>query len=561
MAPSAGIRSRRRSAGQLHALAALQREIQATDPNGRRKYLRDFAASYRSYETILSESELRGRIRSSDVLLVGDYHSLRRSQEFTANLIHESGAAGQPVVLGVEFIYARDQHILDEWLAGEIDNDELRERIRFDLEWSYEWEPFLGVLEAARRSGVAAYGLDCPPRDDLRKIAARDRHAAAKLAEIRERHPGAPVVALFGESHLAPGHLPEQVRLRLPDARLLTVLQNVDALFWKAAGEQVDRVEAVQVTEGVVCAFNATPLEKYESYRQCIERWRQERRTGPDLEPTIYNLVDAMARFLHIDTYASQNGTQPRYLVDQMPEVCSVAAEDQLRRQLARKRATELEQREVLTRLKTHGCCYLPRVNTVFVREFQMVGGAEEAVRFVHAACSGWAGSVTESAAPSDDALAEYVFYQRTLEEALAYFGSRVLSPERPPVREADLYALYTQPCESVEQRFDGYREFMETIDFLVLHKDWETNFRRYFQMPQLLRDGIRYRDERFVFVTEKLGHMLGSELYDAYVAGRLSKRYIRALFFRKLAAADSARKMYFDVVRRSRVPRQRVLA
>ncbi len=562
MAPSAGIRSRRRSAGQLHALAALQREIHATDPNGRRKYIRDFAQAYRSYQKVLSGEELRQELRASDLLLIGDYHALPRSQEFAAQTIEEAARSGRPVVLGIEFIFTRDQHILDEWLAGEIESEELRQRIRYDEEWSYAWEPFLGVLEAAKRSGAAVYGLDCPPRDDLRKIAARDRHAAAKLAEIRDSHPQAMIVVLFGESHLAPNHLPEQVRWRIPRARVLTVLQNVDELYWKAAGEQADRIEAALVSDHVVCVFNATPLEKYESYRQCLERWRQERRAALDLEPTMYNLVEALARFLHIDSYASHNATQPRYLVDQMPEVYNVPAEEQLRRLLSRKRASDLEHREVNARLDAHGCSYLPRINTVVVREFQMVGGAEEAARFLHAACSGWTQQLTDTAAPDDEhAQAEQIFYRRALEEALAGFGCRVLNPGRPPARESELYAYYAQTPEAVDLSRYSYLEFMQMIDFLVLHKDWEANHRYYFQMPELLREGIGYRDERFVFVTTRLGQILGSELYDAYVAGRLSKRWIRSLYFRRLAAPGSARKMYFDIVRRVRVPRKRIIA
>lgn len=544
----------------MHALAALQREIHASDRNGRRKYIRDYAQAYRSYQKVLSGEELRQEMAASDLLLIGDYHALPRSQEFAAQVVEEAAKAGRPVVLGVEFIFTRDQHILDEWLSGEIESEELRQRIRYDQEWSYEWEPFLRVLEAAKRSGAAAYGLDCPPRDDLRKIAARDRHAAAKLAEIREAHPRALIVVLFGESHLAPNHLPEQVRWRLPHARVLTVLQNVDQLYWKAAGEQADRVEAARVSEDVVCAFNATPLEKYESYRQCLERWRQERRAVLDLEPTIYNLVDALARFLHIDTYASHNGTQPRYLVDQMPEVYNVPSEEQLRRLLTRKRASELEQREVNARLEAHGCSYLPRINAVVVREFQMVGGAEEAARFLHTACSGGY-LLTDTAAPDERAQAEQDFYRRALEEALGGFGCRVLNPGRPPARESDLYAFYAQTPEAVDLSRYSYLEFMQMIDFLVLHKDWEANYRYYFQMPELLREGIAYRDDRFVFVTCRLGQMLGSELYDAYVAGRLSKRWIRSLFFRKLAAPGSAKKMYFDIVRRIRLPRKRIIA
>jgi len=103
------------------------------------------------------------------------------------------------------------------------------------------------------------------PREDLRKIGARDRHAAGKIAELRHRHAHALILVLFGESHLAPQHLPALLQQKLPAEPLLTVLQNVDALYWRAAGEAHDHVEAVQVRkdarDNVLCVFNATPLE------------------------------------------------------------------------------------------------------------------------------------------------------------------------------------------------------------------------------------------------------------------------------------------------------------
>ena len=238
----------------------------------------------------------------------------------------------------METVFARDQHILDEWVRGEIDDEELRERIRFDLDWGYPWEPFRELLVAAREHTVAIYGLDCMPRDDLRKIGIRDRHAAQKIAEIAHRHPKAIVAVLFGESHLAPNHIPELLRVALPDAGVLTLLQNIDHLYWRAAGERREHVEAVRVERDVLCVFNATPLEKYESYRQCIERWREEH-AAPDLAPTFHNLVDALARFLNIDKYSATNGTRPRYLVDRLPEVYSRPSSATMRKLLARKGA------------------------------------------------------------------------------------------------------------------------------------------------------------------------------------------------------------------------------
>src|SRR6202011_1787605 len=228
MASIANLRSRR-SAAQLHALVGVEREIRAQDSHHRRKYLREFNQAFRSYDSLLDSAELQSALHSADVVLIGDYHALPAAQRHAASLIEQRALAGdRPVVLGVETIYARDQHILDEWWRREIDENELRQRIRFDLDWGYDWTPFYNLLVTARDHGEAVYGLDCMPREDLRKIGARDRHAAAKIGEARLRHPEAVIVVLFGESHLPPHHMPALLRQRLPDQRVLTILQNVD---------------------------------------------------------------------------------------------------------------------------------------------------------------------------------------------------------------------------------------------------------------------------------------------------------------------------------------------
>ena len=104
------------------------------------------------------------------------------------------------------------------------------------------------------------------------------------------------------------------------------------------------------------------------------------------------------------------------------------------------------------------------------------------------------------------------------VEHALGYFGSRLLYPARPAVRDLDLGILSAQPaCEE------------QTL----------------------------FTSAKFALATEKLGYMLGSELYDAYLAGRLSKRYIRSLFFRKLNGS-AARITYLQTVRKARAPRRK---
>lgn len=549
----------RRSAAQLHALEAVVRQIRACDPNGRRKYLREFNEAFSSYEAVLRREELAALLRSAGTLLVGDYHALSASQRFAATLMSQLRFSGRPLVLALEMVFAHDQHILDEWSAGEITEGELRERIRFDVEWGYAWEPYAELLRAARAAGARICGLDCMPRGDLRRIGARDRHAATKLAELRTSHPEAQVVVLFGESHLAPNHLPLEVRTLLPqEERVLTVLQNIDALYWRACGEVRGGVEAVRVKDDVICVFNATPLEKYESYRFCIERWTRAPAERPNFTATIYNVVGALARALNIDPYSPHNGTQPKFLVDQLPEICVRPTIEALHRIMERKRVPAIDIAQAEESLSAGGMAYVAVANTVFMTHWELGGAAEPVAHFVHCACRGMLTRCSSAHAPR--VVAEDRFYARVLEVALADCGARVLYPARPPKRESDLYGLYAEPRERIEElSILSYCDYMRMVDFLVFHRDYERNVRRYFEVPALITEGRNYSGERFEFVTRLLGEMLGTELYEQYVGGRINKRFIRSLLFRKLEKPGVARVAYFAAVRRLRRGKRRV--
>jgi hypothetical protein len=542
-----GILRSRRSLAQLHALASVEREIRANDPVGGRKYLRDFRDAYRSYEQVLTARQVRSAIAGASMVLIGDYHALPNSQRYVASLIQSPELADRKVVLGVETVFSRDQHILDEWIRGEIDESELRQRIRFDLDWGYDWQPFYELLTAARERGQAVCGLDCLPREDLRKIGARDRHAADKLAEIRGSHPDSLILVLFGESHLAPQHMPRLVRETLPGERVVTMLQNVDALFWRAAGEACDQVEAVGLGDDVFCVFNATPLEKYENYRLWLDRWGRDGSGGPDLGPTVYNLIDGLVRLLEINRYSPHNTTQPRLLVDLMPEVYSRSSDTLLRRLLSRKGFSAELRRSVLRRLKARGSTYLPQLNAMYIRRFQMLTATEDAARFLHHACRGLPNRINgrmPHLLPPEDG-----FYAAVLENAIGNFGSRVLYPVRPAFRDADLYELYELTHEDLEQETElPYSDAIEAIDFLALHREHDRTERKLQTVPAWQRRAFEFRGRKYEFIQEKLGALAGNALYDAYLDGRVRAAVLRKLFLAHIEEPGTARETYFHL-------------
>lgn len=523
MASTANLRLRR-SAAQLTALAGVEREIRAQDSHNRRKYLKEFNQSFRNYRSVLDREQLQQTVRSADIILVGDYHALPASQRCAASLLEQRALAGdRPVVLGLETIFARDQHIVDEWWRREIEEGEFRQRIRFDLDWGYDWEPFYDLLRTARDHGEAVYGLDCMPREDLRKIGARDRHAALKLAEIRQRHPQAAIFVLFGESHLAPAHLPNDLRSLLPGEKILTVLQNIDALYWRAAGERTDSVEAVRVNDDVICLFNATPLEKYESYRLCLDQWSRCD-DAPDFAPTIYNLVDSLACFLQINRYSPHNGTQPKFLVDMLPEICGGASDAMLRRLLSRKHLCDSDRDAVLTRLERCGSAYVPEQNAFYIREFHMQHAAEDATRFLHHACQGLptrergeGSGQSDSEENGDRQRALDRFYACVMEHAVACFGSRVLYPSRPANEESMAGLISFAACSKAAQL------------------------------------AVRADASKFESLAQEWGFRMGSQIYSAYLAGKIAPSGLRRLFLAHLHEPGVARKVCAAVISRLR--------
>jgi hypothetical protein len=467
----------------------------------------------------------------------------------------------RPIVLGLETVFSRDQHILEEWHRGEIGEDELRQRMRFDLDWGYDWTPFYELVSAARDHGASIHGLDCMPREDLRKIGARDRHAADKIAALRRAHPDALILVLFGESHLAPQHLPALLRQRLPGEELLTVLQNVDALYWRAAGEAHDRVEAVEVREDVLCVFNATPLEKYENYRLCLDRWGRNDRSAPDFGPTLYNLIGSLVRFLDINQYSSHNTTQPKLLVDHMPEVYSRSSDSMLRRLISRKGFSAEHRRSLVRQVLERGSVYLEPINAIYVRQFRMTSSAEDATRFLHQACRGLPNFCNSSgrtldaqmaagSAPGRSALDRAdAFYISVFQHALAFFGSRILYPARPALRDSDLADLFDVTREDLEHQTSlPFAEAVEALDFLSELRAHDFQHLQT-QDPQT----PAFTGHKYEYAAEQLGYLAGNDLYEAYLAGRVTTAALRKLFLTHIELPGVARDAYLQLRTRLR--------
>ena len=375
-------------ARQRAAVERLKSSLFGTDPYVHSRYINDFHREFRSFKARLSHQQLLEICAKPDILFLGDYHALPSCQMFAAGLLRHLARGSRRVVLFIEMVFARHQRALDRYLAGEIDEVELRRLIHYDRDWGYPWEGYRALLSAAREAGIAVVAADAPPRSGLRLIRRRDRHAAVKIRERLQAEPQGRALVVFGESHMASGHLPREVNEELErhgmERRSIVIVQNTEEIYWACARAGQEGTEAVMVDSQRYCVFNASPLAKYEAYRQTLLRWAQQEDEAPDFGPSVHHLIDLLVGYLGFDRYrttapAPDGSVAP--LIDLYPEVVT-----------RRDRRKRLDPRPRRRRPRA-GMVYRPPANRIDVYAFSLAAGGDAAARFLLAAMRGRAGA------------------------------------------------------------------------------------------------------------------------------------------------------------------------
>ncbi len=450
----------------------------------------------------------------ADVIYVGDYHTLKQSQRSFLKLMQRRETR-RPLLLALEFVQGRHQDALDAYLAGRLSEGRFLERIEYARHAVFDtWSNFKPILEEARREQAPMVALDLLG-DSLR---ARDEYAARRIARAFSRRPGWQMLALAGQLHVAPPHLPAAVTRRLPHLRPLVVYQNCERIWWalQREGRELE-VEACVIRPGEWCLINTPPVVVQQSWLDFIEGGAQPLDPAA-LESRFRVLARTVARFLGLET--SQ-------LREALTEVSVYTAGDlTFLDRLPAFGFSARERREIEKQILSRESYYIPRARVAYLANLSVNHAAEEASHFVRHVVSG-AGEETRGLVDA--------FYARALEEAYAFCGSKIVNPRRKCPDEPQF--------ERLLRARDAFTR--EVARFVLAHRAMERGGRA----PRTAWQNAG--SELFNAVTHSLGYMLGERLYYALATGRLAKREVRELFLDPLDEEGEPLLTYMDLSRR----------
>jgi hypothetical protein len=465
--------------------------------------------------------ELLEAVAQSDLVYVGDYHTLKQAQRSFLKLVQRLAPRGRPTLLALEFVQGRHQPALDEYLGGRLSASELLERIEYRRHQRFEvWPHFAPIFEEARRRKLPVVAID-----RAGTLAERDQYAARRIAAAVARHPRAQVLALTGQLHVAPPHLPAAVARALGRSgrglQALSVYQNCEDIYWalQAEGRELD-VEAVLIRPGEWCLINTPPVVVQQSYLDWIEGGDAPLESDHP-ERRFKELALLVARFLKLDDGAFRealDGVQIYTSADlgflgRLPE-----------RGFSRREIGTIR-RQILARESY----YIPRARIAYLANLSVNHAAEEATHFLRHVVSG----ATDEPRGNVDS-----FYARALEEAYAFCGSKIVNPRRKCPHEPEFERLARGP-----DRFQR-----DVARFVLAHKRLERGERPGVALRNLYAGSDA---ELFNAVTHSLGYILGERLYYALARGRILKREVRQLFLDPLDEDGTPILTYLDLASR----------
>lgn len=134
------------------------------------------------------------------ILYVGETHANKASHQVQLKVLKAYYEKfGSNIVIGMEMFTRPYQPFLDQWIAGEIDEQKFLEETQWDKEWGYDYSLYKDILDFAREKKIPVIALNAP-REVVKMV--RRKGLKALSAEEKKQLPEIDTTDFFHRVYL-----------------------------------------------------------------------------------------------------------------------------------------------------------------------------------------------------------------------------------------------------------------------------------------------------------------------------------------------------------------------
>lgn len=487
-------------------------------------YERAYKRAVRDYERVSDQGEMLRAILRADIVHVGDYHTCNQSQRSFLRILKAVVKKDRNFAVGMELLHARHQKVLDRFLAGKISEATFLKRIKLEEHWVFDlWSNFKPLFDFCKYHKIRMLAIDgAKPDSTVRK---RDAAAAKLMAAFLVQNPGVKLFVFIGDLHIAPKHLPADMKRALAEHGLkrtqLMLFQNSESIYWRLAETGVDdRVEVVRLQGGNFCRMHTPPVICQRSYLNWLEHEEGEIDFA-DAKSSFMEIVDRICGFLGIKLGHEKDEVEV-FTCGDLSFLKKLKEKGKFS-----KREIEMIKRQILA----SESYYIARTKFVYLASLSLNHAAEEAAHFIKNLCSG-----EEEPREMIDA-----FYANILHEALGFFGSKIINHKRKCYHEKEFASLlaYFETIRVPKERKLEYETAILVGEYKRLEKRG-----KHLEGTEIFHS----RMDLFMSLTHALGYMMGDRLYYGMIAGKVKKPFLRELFMNPWAEEGEPVEAYMEL-------------
>ncbi|MBI3099678.1 MAG: ChaN family lipoprotein [Planctomycetes bacterium] len=509
-------------------------------------YAAEYQAGLGNYAAVSSKAELAARMVESDLVYIGDYHTLRQAQKIPIRLLEtvlthpDFAGRKRPVVLGLEMFRATDQGKVDAYMEGRLPESDFLTAIDYSGTWGFPWVHYRTILEFAKARGIRVLAANAEVPPGKNRLGRRDTAVAEVIAHARAASPAALFVFLFGDLHVAESHLPSRVdealsRRGAPPARRLVVYQNEESIYWQLAeAGHEQKVDVVKVNDRAYVVMNATPLHKLQSYLNWQDHheelhcrmhpnWCEVGEDEIDFTGQVIELIRTICGFLELP-------------VPPLDALTVYTTHDfDVLHSLEREVLSSGEIQSIEAMVLRNEAYFVTKANMILLTNLSINHASEQASLFLHARLAELDREAERS--PRD------AFYFNIVHGALGFFGSKIVNHKRLLYKEQD-FAQFLDETKGRRIQDPRLLEVREIATLLLRHAEREREFLRTGKWRPL-RGFYAAPSNILAGLTHAIGVILGDRLHAGLLQGIVTKEMMRDLFRNRFEGENAAFRGY----------------
>lgn len=474
------------------------------------------------YKKIVEVEEVEKAMMGAQIVYVGDYHTLNQSQRSFLRVLRSFVQKSSNFVIGFEIIQARHQPLLDRYMRGKLSDETFLKKIGFREHWFFDlWNNFRPLFDFVRYHAIPIYGIEADAEGG--SLSSRDRETARAIFDIYQKDRSKKIFVFIGDLHLAPSHLPKEVSKIFKKGKIplktVTLFQNSDSIYWKLAARAKEEALLVKIADNQYCRMHTPPIICQQSYLNWLEH-EEGVFDYADAKQTFTQYLDQVAVFLGIKLGKEKEDV----------EVFTCGDLSFLKRLRETRAFTKRELKEIKRQILHSESYYIPKKKFVYLANVSVNHAAEEASHTLKHLCAG-----EEFPRPMQDA-----FYANALHEALGFFGSKIINPNRKCLRPSDAKKL-VQYLE--ESRAASARALQYKVAKLFLEHQERVKKGEAFHANKITALSV----DLFLGVTHAIGYYLGERMFYGMLSGVVTKEEVRALFYEAMEEEGEPLKRFFE--------------